>query len=227
MPPPARYYTILQLYTANKLVEIIGNELEDDENRIYYEYKRNDFKEIDAFYFTDSKGEYLDINSEDPKLKADIKNSLSKLKSYFDAYNKDIAIIYDDIPFVDIYQLSNFISKFSPTKLGKIDKRISLYDSVYKDVKNEHPYVDDQNEQEYVDGGKRISKGKSKKVAKKPAVSQKKQSVYKEIFGKQMKIYKMPDSRKEYVKYKGELHPISEYKSLMKQKAMAKPKSKK
>ena len=75
-------------------------------------------------------------------------------------------------------------------------------------------------------GGKRISKGKSNKVAKKPVVSQKKQSVYKEIFGKQMKIYKMPDSRKEYVKYKGELHPISEYKSLMKQKTMAKPKPK-
>ena len=76
-------------------------------------------------------------------------------------------------------------------------------------------------------GGKRISKGKSNKVAKKPVVSQKKQSIYKEIFGKQMKIYKMPDSRKEYVKYKGELHPISEYKSLMKQKAMAKSKPKK
>ena len=76
-------------------------------------------------------------------------------------------------------------------------------------------------------GGKRKSKGKSNKVAKKPVVSQKKQSVYKEIFGKQMKIYKMPDSRKEYVKYKGELHPISEYKSLMKQKTMAKPKAKK
>jgi hypothetical protein len=75
-------------------------------------------------------------------------------------------------------------------------------------------------------GGKRKSKGKSNKVAKKPVVSQKKQSVYKEIFGKQMKIYKMPDSRKEYVRYKGELHPISEYKSLMKQKALTKPKPK-
>jgi|APGre2960657373_1045057.scaffolds.fasta_scaffold01266_9 hypothetical protein len=84
-----------------------------------------------------------------------------------------------------------------------------------------------QGYQEDMDGGKRISKGKSKKVAKKPVVSQNKQSIYKEILGKQMKIYKMPDSRKEYVKYKGKLHPISEYKSLMKQKALAKPKSKK
>jgi hypothetical protein len=88
-----------------------------------------------------------------------------------------------------------------------------LYDAVLQSVRTQK-------------GGKRKSKGKSNKVAKKPAVSQKKQSIYKEIFGKQMKIYKMPDSRKEYVKYKGELHPISEYKSLMKQKALAKPKPK-
>jgi hypothetical protein len=74
-------------------------------------------------------------------------------------------------------------------------------------------------------GGKRKSKDKSKKVAKKPVVSQKKQSIYKEILGKQMKIYKMPDSRKEYVKYKGELLHISDYKSLMKQKAIAKTKA--
>ena len=75
-------------------------------------------------------------------------------------------------------------------------------------------------------GGKRKSKGKSKKVAKKPVVSQKKQSIYKEILGKQMKIYKMPDSRKEYVKYKGDLLHISDYKDLMKQKALAKSKPK-
>ena len=75
-------------------------------------------------------------------------------------------------------------------------------------------------------GGKRKSKGNSNKVSKKPVVSQKKQSIYKEILGKQMKIYKMPDSRKEYVKYKGELLHISDYKDLMKQKAIAKTKTK-
>jgi hypothetical protein len=75
-------------------------------------------------------------------------------------------------------------------------------------------------------GGKRKSKGNSKKVSKKPVISQKKESIYKEILGKQMKIYKMPDSRKEYVKYKGELLHISDYKDLMKQKAIAKTKTK-
>jgi hypothetical protein len=75
-------------------------------------------------------------------------------------------------------------------------------------------------------GGKRKSKANSKKVSKKPVVSQKKQSECKEILGKKMKIYKMPDSRKEYVKYKGELLHISDYKNLMKQKAIAKTKTK-
>jgi|LauGreDrversion4_2_1035121.scaffolds.fasta_scaffold277396_2 hypothetical protein len=66
--------------------------------------------------------------------------------------------------------------------------------------------------------------GKPKAKSKKNKISQKKQSEYKEILGKKMKIYKMPDSRKQYVRYKGELHSISDYKNLMKQKAAAKAK---
>jgi hypothetical protein len=80
-----------------------------------------------------------------------------------------------------------------------------------------------------VNGGyKKNSKNKinSKKVSNKPIVSQNKHSIYKEIFGKKMKIYKMPNSRMEYVKYKGELYHISDYKDLMKQKAIAKTMSK-
>lgn len=77
-------------------------------------------------------------------------------------------------------------------------------------------------------GYKKNSKNKinSKKVSNKPIVSQNKHSIYKEIFGKKMKIYKMPNSRMEYVKYKGELYHISDYKDLMKQKAIAKTMSK-
>ncbi len=89
-----------------------------------------------------------------------------------------------------------------------------------KENKENKEYEEDQR------GGKRKSKGNSKKVSKKPVVSQKKQSECKEILGKKMKIYKMPDSRKEYVKYKGELLHIADYKNLMKQKAIAKTKTK-
>jgi hypothetical protein len=102
---------------------------------------------------------------------------------------------------------------------------ISLYDAINKTI-NETGEAGAAAEAAAEGGGKRKSKGNSKKVAKKPVVSQKKQSIYKEIFGKQMKIYKMPDSRKEYVKYKGELLHISDYKDLMKQKAMVKTKTK-
>ena len=39
---------------------------------------------------------------------------------------------------------------------------------------------------------------------------------YKEIFGKRRRIYKIKGSRKEHVKYKGELIPVSDYKKLVK-----------
>lgn len=124
----------------------------------------------------------------------------------------------------------------------KIINEIDIqYDNIKKDTLTNDPYdsnpeqvtiLDGDNPEENDEenqgstGGKRKSKSKSKKVSRKPVVSQKKQSIYKEIFGKQMKIYKMPDSRKEYVKYKGELLHISDYKDLMKQKAIAKTMSK-
>jgi hypothetical protein len=45
---------------------------------------------------------------------------------------------------------------------------------------------------------------------KKPSVPQSK-----EILGKQRRIYKVAGSRKEHVKYKGQLIPVSDYKKLM------------
>jgi hypothetical protein len=40
----------------------------------------------------------------------------------------------------------------------------------------------------------------------------------KEILGKQRRIYKVAGSRKEHIKYKGQLIPVSDYKKLMKPK---------
>jgi hypothetical protein len=73
------------------------------------------------------------------------------------------------------------------------------------------------------DGGK-LKKGQKKKTLKKPVVSQNKENKYKEVLGKRMKIYKKPDSRIEYVKYKGELVPLVEYKKTMKEIVRAKNK---
>ncbi len=81
--------------------------------------------------------------------------------------------------------------------------------------------VDDEEEEEEGEGessGGKLKKNQKKKTFKNPIVSQNKESQYKEVLGKRMKIYKKPDSRKEYVKYKGELHLISDYKNLIKHK---------
>ena len=73
------------------------------------------------------------------------------------------------------------------------------------------------------DGGK-LKKGQKKKTLKKPVVSQNKENKYKEVLGKRMKIYKKPDSRKEFVRYKGGLVPLVEYKKTMKEIVRAKNK---
>ena len=77
--------------------------------------------------------------------------------------------------------------------------------------------VNMKEEQEELEGGK-LKKGQKKKTSKKPVVSQNKENKYKEVLGKRMKIYKKPDSRKEFVRYKGELVPLVEYKNLIKHK---------
>ena len=43
-----------------------------------------------------------------------------------------------------------------------------------------------------------------------------------EVLGKTLVIYKIPGDRKEYVKHKGKLTTVKDYKALMKQKAKPK-----
>jgi hypothetical protein len=49
--------------------------------------------------------------------------------------------------------------------------------------------------------------------------SSKHTQAHKEILGKHMKIYKMPNDKKEYVKHKGTLITVKQYRDLMKIKA--------
>jgi hypothetical protein len=130
-----------------------------------------------------------------------LKEYISLHKEYISSHNKS------DNP-IDVKDIEDYINEYLD-KMEKAERKAAEAEAKAEQA-----------------GGKRKSKANSKKVSKKPVVSQKKQSIYKEIFGKKMKIYKMPDSRKEYVKYKGELHHIADYKDLMKQKANAKPKAK-
>ena len=200
---------------AKILIDIFSSaEKEDDINRRHFEH--NGIK----YYFINHMGEYADSAYSETKSSFEyIRNHFTEGLEYF--YDFDMSEYKEDKD-KDIYWYDYLIRTYSPAQLGQ-NKSLTLYNAVLNDVlyagRNPPP-------QQPIKGGKRKTKGKSKKVAKKPVVSQKKQSIYKEILGKQMKIYKMPDSRKEYVKYKGDLLHISDYKDLMKQKALAKSKPK-
>ena len=120
-----------------------------------------------------------------------------------------------------IYQrFDNIVGKYitsnNPTnieieniKIDLISKKVNLCTTV--DMTEKQP------------GGK-LKKSQKKKTFKKPVVSQNKENKYKEVLGKRMKIYKKPDSRKEFVRYKGGLVPLVEYKKTMKEIVRAKNK---
>ena len=131
---------------------------------------------------------------------------IALIKHMFEVKNKDESINIEDY-IQDLKNITTNCNKY-------IDKKKDIIENGKEDDDED----EDEDEDEEARGGKRKSKDKSKKVSKKSIVFQKKEIQYKVICGKQMKIYKMPDSRKEYVKYKGELHPISDYKNILKQK---------
>ena len=99
----------------------------------------------------------------------------------------------------------------------EIDKKIKSI------IRLSRPIVVPVNIKNAQDGGK-LKNGQKKKTFKKPVVSQNKENKYKEVLGKRMKIYKKPDSRKEFVRYKGGLVPLVEYKKTMKEIVRAKNK---
>ena len=183
-----------------------------------------------------------EIEEEKLKLKKKLENANTILNSLNEAVNEAVEE-YDNNPSEQQEKKIEGIYKNMSIKYENALKEYNNADEKYHEFLNEQiKLINDKykvNLMDYYDkeaaaeaeaadlrGGKRKTKAYSKKVAKKLVASQKKQSIYKEILGKQMKIYKMPDSRKEYVKYKGDLHLITDYKDLMKQKANAKPKAK-
>ena len=157
--------------------------------------------EADNLYKTLQNFQHFKIYKENNNIKlenSDHDRSFSLLRSYLEA----LKIMVKNVNNYDQDYNKKFIAHYL---LNNKDDINIFYDDIEKYIK-------------YYIGGKPKAKSKKNKI------SQKKQSEYKEIFGKQMKIYKMPDSRKQYVRYKGELHSISDYKNLMKQKAAAKAK---
>lgn len=107
----------------------------------------------------------------------------------------------------------NYNKKFNINRINNI-KKIDIESTKINKKK--------EGQQEPTQGGKVKAKGQKKKTSKKPVVSQSKENKYKEVLGKRMKIYKKPDSRKEFVRYKGELVALVEYKKSKKEMAKSK-----
>ena len=107
----------------------------------------------------------------------------------------------------------NYNKKFNINRINNI-KKIDIESTKINKKK--------EGQQEPTQGGKLKAKGQKKKPSKKPVVYQSKENKYKEVLGKRMKIYKKPDSRKEFVRYKGELVALVEYKKSKKEMAKSK-----
>ena len=180
------------------------------------EYKKNN--NIENYQTTDEKLKNTVINL----YINNIKNSADFKKNFKDddAVDSVKNILFDD--------LVKYEKRMNEEMWQKHQKEEAWAQIIKGRLDDQSDVAHQMSQLEITAGYKKNSKNKinSKKVSNKPIVSQNKHSIYKEIFGKKMKIYKMPNSRMEYVKYKGELYHISDYKDLMKQKAIAKTMSK-
>ena len=139
-------------------------------------------------------------------------NNIKKVRGWsipFSVKNTNIKAVSDDLKtFINSYAIGNeiLVKRKIPVFMNLLrDKITSIIDD--EEVKsNLIKKIDDVDAQlNVVNGGK-----KSKKLPKK------------EILGKMRCIYKIPGDRKEYLKHKGKLITVKEYKELMK----AKPKKK-
>jgi hypothetical protein len=118
---------------------------------------------------------------------------------------------------VDISDISNifFINSYvSGNKHGKNDPLINRVEHFTEILINNKEIADEYNKKKAKeqDGGN----GKKQKVKSKPFKNKMLQN--NEIFGKEMRIYKINGSKKEHVKYKGTFIPVSDYKRLIKKK---------
>ena len=121
-------------------------------------------------------------------------------------YDGKIYKIQDGIK-TDITNETSILVRPSYNKNESVSKNVEFFNVIL---------VEEPKEPEEQGGGK-LKKGQKKIKSKKPVVSQNKENKYKDVLGKRMKIYEKPDSRKEFVRYKGELVELVEYKKSMKE----------
>ena len=178
--------------------------------QLYY-YEKNFFKETaKTLKLFDNKNVYNNCFEKSEYFLFKIYMHKIQERKYLYDYNVDFKS--DKInAFVSKY-FSYFFFVFIENMIDKYEKEIKKEIEIHNNSLQEHK------------GGKFKKKSQKKKTFKKPVISQNKENKYKEVLGKRMKIYKKPDSRKEFVRYKGELVPLVEYKKTMKEIVRAKNK---
>lgn len=183
--------TYLAFFDKHKLLQYVYNEEAPDKNYIFIVNSNAHTKTLLVKY--DNKNQYISIQS--------IEN-----KSYKNTKNP-----------VDISDISNtnFIDSYASGGKYGIDDPLIKNDTPFKEIlinNKEIAYKYNKENAEKQDGGN----GKKQKVKSKPFKNKMLQN--KEIFGKEMRIYKINGSKKEHVKYKGTFIPVSDYKRLIKKK---------
>lgn len=156
---------------------------------------------------TASQGFFFFKNKNITKLKELLKN-LQQTFSKYDTFITDITKKYihdiecDIKPYEDLYSIHS-VNRPSPTDeevaayreiMSQNKQTTSTYGALYKNLDNPIPTS---------------STGGNPKVKK---------TTKKEILGKERCIYKISGDRKEYVKYKGDLITLKDYKNIMKRK---------
>jgi len=208
----------------NKARKLVGN----------YELKDNNY--IDAFIskkilevlksYDDYKIiAYKGTDSED----LEIIYGLSEYRSLFTPYNDEHNVVAKEsnIKDIEIKNLNTF-AIFEKEELGhiylpkKLKFELTLKENSQVADESKSPLQHSINKE--ID--EKIDEELKKETAPKPGGKKSKKLPKKEILGKIMCIYKIPGDRKEYVRHKGKLITVKDYKELMKAKK-AKKKQKK
>ena len=152
---------------------------------------------------------YPDIKELNNKIEKDLlKDMVIELKEIYNSssYEKDLNSLWSINSGSDYLRVDELIKKYVEESEDKRDLRNIIYTLKTFTDKDLLEFNDYKKSIQAQEGGK-----KSKKLPKK------------EILGKMRCIYKIPGDRKEYVKHKGKLITVKDYKELMKAKKTTKP----
>lgn len=195
--------------------DLLGvSDLIDNSRKLFLFYtKHYVILEENIKMLTASQGFFSFKNKNITKLKELLKN-LQQTFSKYDTFITDITKKYihdiecDIKPYEDLYSIHS-VNRPSPTdeevaayreRQSQNTQTISTYGALYKNLDNPIPTIPT------IPTSSTGGNPKVKKITKK------------EILGKERCIYKISGDRKEYVKYKGDLITLKDYKNIMKMK---------